>query len=207
MNGCCLVETRVIGNLQDIIQQKHLNFIPRSWGLTLFLSEANKHLIHADMFDREVKIFYLPEYFPAPEYNKLLTSADFWSKLSCYDKVLIFQTDSELLRPGIEDFLQWSFIGAPDSRKECEGMMNGGLSLRDVEHHKIICNKYTYDGVDNEDWWFCKKLRIEKRCTPVSSHAKLFSIELDFSLDSLGCHAIEKYLTKEECKQIREQYK
>lgn len=206
MNGCCIIETRVIANLREIIQEKHLNFVPDDWGLTLFLSEANKHLVTANMFKRPTQIFILPEHFPASEYNKLLTSVEFWGKLP-YEKVLIFQSDSELLRTGIEHFLEWSFIGAPDSRKGCEGMMNGGLSLREVEHHRVICNKYKYDGVDNEDWWFCKKLSAEKRCRPIANHASGFSVELDFIFGSIGCHAIDKYLTKEECERIRNQYK
>lgn len=205
-NGCCIIETRLIGNLQEIIQQKHLNFIPREWGLTLFLSEANKHLAQPHMFDREVQVFILPDYFPEHEYNKLLTSVSFWEKLP-YEKVLIFQTDSELLKEGIEDWAKmgYYFIGSPDPRSTNEIMMNGGLSLRNVQWCKQICTLFPFFNEVNEDWWFCSHLAGE--LLPTYDIAKTFSVETKFYYESLGAHAIDRYLSVEECKLIREQYK
>ena len=52
----------------------------------------------------------------ANDYNRILTDYTFWADLD-YDKVLIFQHDSLLLREGIEDFLQYDYIGAPIKNK------------------------------------------------------------------------------------------
>lgn len=202
-NGCCIVETRIIPNLLEIIQEKHLNFVPDDWGLTLFLSEQNKHLINEKMFKRDVQIFILPNEFSIHDYNRLLTSVEFWDKLP-YEKVLIFQTDSELLRSGIEQFIfpQLEFLGAPS--KEYYPMMNGGLSIRDVKKCKMNCMIYPYDGQRNEDWHFCVFMLHNIQPKKV---AQRFSIEQEFVLGSLGCHAIDKYFTPEQCSQIRNQYK
>ena len=81
------------------------------WGLSVFLSEENKHLITRDMFPgRDVEIIILPfDKFSVDGYNKLLTSSQFWDCLE-YDKVLIFQTDSRILRSGIEEFLHFDYM-------------------------------------------------------------------------------------------------
>lgn len=202
MNGCCIIETRIIGNLQEIIQQKHLNFIPREWGLTLFLSEDNKHLIHKEMFDREIQVFILPNPFKEYQYNHLLTSVNFWQRLP-YENVLIFQTDSELLKEGVERFIGFDFIGAPDIRKECRGMMNGGLSLRNVKKCMEVCDRFHYDNMQNEDWYFCRHLKN----LPSFEVAEKFSIETYFKLGSLGTHAIDKWMSPEQCNEIRTQYR
>lgn len=203
MNGCCMIETRLIPNLLEIIQERHLNYVPKDWGLTLFLSEQNKHLIREDMFQREVKIYLLPDVFNEFQYNHLLTSVSFWDKLP-YENVLIFQTDSELLKEGIENYLHFDFIGAP--HKQDFPMMNGGLSLRDVEKCKSICKRWNYDGGVNEDWYFCKWMPQVLGVLPTFNEAESFAVETTFNIDSLGAHAIDKHLNSSQCKCIRNQY-
>jgi hypothetical protein len=61
------------------------------------------------------------------------------------------------------------------------------------------------DGV-NEDIYFahgCNLLNL--KIAPVEV-ANKFSVETQFHLGSMGFHAIDKWLTKEECKQIKKQY-
>lgn len=200
--GCCIVETRPIENLQSIIQDKHLKFVPKDWGLTLYLSNANVHLITPELFGRDFEVRILHANFGIIQYNRLLTSVDFWRKLP-YEEVLIFQSDSELFREGIMDFVgDWAFIGAPDERKGCEGMMNGGLSLRNVKDCLELCDKREYHGSMNEDWWFCKHL--PQGLLPDKETATMFSIETKYYPHSLGAHAIDKYLSENECKILRE---
>lgn len=201
-----MVETRPIPNILEIIQERHLNFIPDDWGLTLFLSQANKHLVTANMFKRPTQIFILPNEFSIDDYNVLLTSISFWDKLP-YEKVLVFQTDSELLKNGIENYLQYDFIGAQDNRIGCEGMMNGGLSIRDVKKCMEIVEKFPYDPQRNEDWYFCLFMKEVGGILPPAILPNPFSMELEFKLGSIGCHAIDKYLTIDQCEQIRNQYK
>lgn len=139
------------------------------------------------------------------DYNKLLTSKRFWRNMP--DKVLIFQHDSMLLRSGIEEFLDYGFIGAPI--KNIPGCMNGGLSLRDKATMMKIINNFPYMGESvhgNEDVYFCNRLAWIGANIPDKEKAMEFSVETIFGLGSLGYHAIDKYLTEEQCKQIRRQY-
>ena len=105
-----IVETRPIP-LRNIVR-RHIEFLPKDWELVVFTGEkddfAKAEL--AGIKTRFIKIH--TQNLTVSLYNKLLTNKDFWSVLN-YEKVLIFQHDSGLLREGIEDFLMWDFIGAP----------------------------------------------------------------------------------------------
>ena len=107
------------------------------------------------------------------EYNKLLKSYQFWEYLSFFaDKVLIFQSDSLLLKKNndndrnknlnIRDFMQYDFIGSPwhlaaNAGSNLwlrrmqrhgvlkEGVGNGGLSLRDVHAMLKITSQFGCD--------------------------------------------------------------
>lgn len=48
-------------------------------------------------------------------YNKLVKSPAFWKnfKVRGLSKILLFQTDSVMLRRGVDDFMGWDYIGAP----------------------------------------------------------------------------------------------
>lgn len=141
----------------------------------------------------------------AAEYNRLLTSKRLWRNLS--EKVLIFQHDSMLLREGIEEFLEWDFIGAPI--KNIPGCMNGGLSIRDSKSMLRVIDNIPYQGAQisgNEDIYFVNGLRQLSGWLPNEDEAQKFSVETSFALGSIGYHAIDRYLTPSECSQIRNQY-
>lgn len=145
----------------------------------------------------------------AAGYNFLLTSPSFWYQFLEYDRVLIFQHDSQLLRHGIEEFLKFDFVGA--RIKEIFGCMNGGLSIRNPELMHKVCIEHPYMGMQrhgNEDIYFVNTLMREYEWnSPGWTERMLFSVETCFGLGSLGIHAIDKYLTPDQCNQIRCQYK
>lgn len=206
--GCVIIETRIIPNLFEIIQEGHLKFIPEDWGLTLFLSKENKHLIDREKFNRNVEIIILPyDNFSVHDYNILLTSHDFYEILD-YKKFLIFQTDSSILRTGIEKYLEYDFIGAPLYHIDFPAM-NGGFSLRDKKAMLECVWKFPYKGEQtdgNEDIYFCNTLRKLNGKLPTKEVAQTFSVETIFGLGNLGCHAIEKWHSEEVCNKILNQY-
>jgi hypothetical protein len=179
--------------------------VPKDWGLTLYLSDRNKNLLKDVDFGRETQIIILPDHkLNNPKYNKLLKSIKFCDSLP-YDKVLIFQTDSRLLREGIEEFLEWDYVGSPWKFQEHGG--NGGLSLRSVEIMKHIVNNYKFSP-RNEDALICNIMKDKNigKLAPRDICSK-FGVETIFQLGTLGCHAIDKWLTNDECKQVLNQYK
>jgi len=166
-----------------------------------------------EVFDRHRK--FLPNWYilhfcnstikSISDYNTLLTSLDFWQDIP-FDKVLIFQHDSGLLRHGIDDFLQYDYIGAAWQFQDHGG--NGGLSLRSKDTMiKILTNyKYLPHRHGNEDVFFSNHIEKVGGNLAPRNECMNFSVESIFSLGSLGYHAIDKYLTPTECNQILTQY-
>lgn len=204
--GAVLIETREISNLYEIIVNDHLKHLPSDWALTIFLSENNKHLFLNKEFDREVSFRFLENNdLTISQYNHLLTSHNFWSSLP-YDKVLIFQSDSKILRSGIEKFLEYDYVGAAWSWQLWGG--NGGLSLRSKSAMLEAISKKPYqEGAHgNEDVYFSNYLHEVNGNLASREICEKFSVEAVFGLGSLGVHAIEKYLTPDQCKMILNQY-
>lgn len=165
---------------------------------------------HKKHLPSDTHFIYKNSFEPSIEgYNRLLTSADFWRiYVECeIERVLFFQHDSMLLRSGIEEFYDYDYVGAPFWFQPNIGG-NGGLSLRNPKIMLEICEKYTWDGSTPEDVWFCNLMHDKKigNLAPREVCEK-FSVESVFALGSLGFHAISKYLTPEQCEQIKNQYK
>lgn len=178
----------IIDNREDISNKAvelHKPFIPKEWGIIPITGYEINSMV---------------------DYNHLLTSPHFWRGCR-FDRVLIFQHDSRLLKHGVEQFTEWDFIGAPI--KHMPGYMNGGLSIRNPKLMYQICKLFPYNPAKdgNEDIYFVKHIRDAGGKLPDFETAQKFSIETTFALGSIGYHAIDKYLTKEQYNQILTQYK
>lgn len=187
MRKCAIIVENRLSKDLDITIQKHMDFLP-GWEL--------RH-IKADIASGE-------------DYNNLLISRDFWD--IPYDKVLIFQHDSMLLREEIDEFLQYDFIGAPIESKRNFPFpaMNGGLSLRTpkamIECITKIPRSSTKYANHNEDIYFSYISSQLGFNLPDYETARTFSVETIFGLGSLGVHACNKYLSEKEVNQIMGQY-
>ena len=204
MNGCCIVETRPITNLSQIIIDRHLKYIPKDWELTIYCSSLNHEYIKDCDFGINTNIIKLDNpKLTIDGYNSMLKSKSFWQSLP-YEKVLIFQSDSRLLKDGIEDFLKWDYVGSPFQFQHHGG--NGGLSLRNVNLMEEICRAEKFTPY-NEDVDFCNFMYENKigNLAPREVCFK-FSCETIPFLGTLGVHAIEKWLSKISCEIILNQY-
>jgi hypothetical protein len=201
-----IVETRPLPELSKIIQQ-HLDQLDESWKLYIFHSSQNETILQAD-FPQATRFNLNPtnNVFTLSDYNALMTSEYFWN-LIAEEKILIFQSDSMLLRKGIDEFLQWDYIGAPWLFQQHGG--NGGLSLRSKSKMIEILKTwdYTKRKYGNEDVFYSNKLQIVNGKLAPRSECFKFSCEVIFQLGTLGYHAIDKWLTNEQIDQIKNQYK
>lgn len=143
------------------------------------------------------------EVYSISDYNKLLTSKDFWNKIK-EENILIIQHDSMLLKRGIENFYDFDYVGAPWKFQQHGG--NGGLSFRKKSAMLECIDKVPYNGTDNEDIYFSNALKLLGKNLASREVCEKFSCETIFKLGTLGYHAIEKHLTLEQCKQIKNQY-
>lgn len=195
-----IVETRINYRLPAIIEQ-HRKFLPDKDRICLFTDEAGYNFYSGKI---EAQFYIIDPINNLPDYNRLLTSIDFWEFED--DEVLIFQADSMLLRDGIEEFYGYDFIGAP-IKNIAFPAMNGGLSLRSQSAMiKCINHRPWNPSLGNEDIYFCHVLQEIGGSLPGKEVASKFSVETIFNLGSLGYHACDKYLTVEQVKQIKTQY-
>lgn len=196
MIATCIIETRHFENLSRIIDD-HLSKLPEN-DLFIFHGKHNKYLFgNRKAKYQEVRVETLRDY------NTLLTSTVFWDRFLTYDHVLIFQTDSMILKEGIENFYPYDYVGAPWKFQYHGG--NGGLSLRSpkVMYETLMRIPYNY-GLGYEDVYFCNHMKGKLAPRRV---CEKFSVETIFQLDTLGYHAIENYLSKQQCDEIKNQYK
>jgi len=181
-----IIENRNIKGLEKIIE-KHMSFLP------------DFELIHLR-----------PDYIKSRQsYNSFITSSTLWFNLYDvleFDKVLIFQHDSEIFKPLDNEFLNYSYVGAPWKKgaswnTEDRRGGNGGLSIRDVKAHYELTRDKKYCPLKyiNEDIYFSHLL---DNVAPYDV-CKKFSVETEFQLNTFGAHAIDKYLTKEQCNELR----
>lgn len=173
-----IVETRY--NVDDLIEN-HLNFLP----------ECHVHHFKTLKINSE------------KDYNLTLTNPLFWHVIK-EENILIIQHDSGLLRTGIEDFYEYDYVGAPWKFQEHGG--NGGLSFRKKSAMLECIDKVPYNGIDNEDVYFCNALKFLNKNIAPREVCEKFSCESIFKLGTLGYHAIDKWLLPEECEQIKNQY-
>ena len=191
-----IVDTRNISLFQII--NEHLYYLPKDTKLYVFSSENQRAL--QELLKCE---FHVVSINSIADYNNLFTNREFWEKIE-EENILIFQEDSRLLCTGIEEFYEYDYVGASWGFYPYVG--NGGLSFRKKSAMlKIIDNINLWDKV-NEDIYFstgCKLMNL--KLAPVEV-ANKFSVETQFHLGSMGYHAIDKWLTEEQCKKIRTQY-
>lgn len=187
--GAVIVENRKL-NIPEIVD-RHKRFLPEDW-----------KIIH----------YNIPSIKTRDDYSALMTNYEFWNNIP-FDKVLIFQQDSGLLRKGIYDFLQYDYIGAPfytDWKHLTGGVSkggNGGLSLRGKEATlKTIQNIPFKKSRDyHEDFYYSKYIDRYGNLAPRSECEK-FSVEGIKKMGTLGYHHIDLYLSEQEVYEIMTQY-
>lgn len=207
-----IVETRQVNNLREVVEN-HLIYLPNNTGLVMHVGHGtnvsdvlNSHIVSTPA--RPISITRRGDINSVEDYNFLLTHYDFWNELSeHYDYALIFQTDSRLLKKGIEKYYSFDYVGSPWQFQKTGG--NGGLSLRKIPAMKDICLKFTYDSTQgNEDVFFCNIMHNKNIHNLAPREVcEIFGCESIYAEGTFGYHAIEKYLTPEQCEKIKNQYK
>ncbi len=148
------------------------------------------------------------------EYSALLTSETFWNAIP-WDKVLIFQTDSLILKGDqrtIHRFVKYDYVGAPwrhlfvGPRSKGRNMVgNGGFSLRSkwaaVEAIRRAPKRMARHP---EDLFFARFFLQNTRRyqLPPPEIARLFSMEHIFEPHTFGMHKCWKYISQAQWKQL-----
>lgn len=197
MNAAVITETRPMATIQQTIED-HLSMLPDDYELVVFCSKQNIRYFNA--FDCRK---YIVNVNTLHDYNKLMTSEFYWSKLLAFDHVLVFQTDSKILRTGIEEFYEWDYVGSPWKFQHHGG--NGGGSLRTPKVMMEILKAIPYNGNPFEDVFYSNNMKGFGKLAPRSECEK-FGCETIFKLGTFLYHAISNYMNHEQVKQIENQY-
>jgi hypothetical protein len=240
-----IIEDRKITDFYRIVKE-HMKYLPKDTDIIVYTSESTekeyKKLLKDDniYFRRYTSNLPIPKTMiniagfdelmksndrmkPLLNYCLFTTSRELWIDLYEYERVLIFQTDTGLLREGIEEFLDYDYIGAPCYNWVGDKtIQNGGLSIRNPRIMEYICRnfgwhsdlqeliqigQYSTASFFAEDIFFC--LRMIKynigNYAPIEI-SKKFSVESKFELGTLGYHRPYPYMDESAVKQILTQY-
>jgi hypothetical protein len=201
-----IIEPRSHPDLLTVIKSTmfHLNKTNShiKWGLQIFHGNQNEKLVEniTTLFDNVVTVNIGVDNLTNIEHSEYMETMDFWGKVKG-DKALIFQTDSLLLRSGIDEFLDYDYIGAPWRKpKEGQWVGNGGLSLRTVSKMVEICENNPVTEQIWEDIYFMKHMK-GKGVADIET-AMRFSMEDVFSPNPLGVHNPIRHIGPEQLKKV-----
>jgi len=116
-------------------------------------------------------------------------------------RLLLFQTDTILLKDNIEDFFKYDFIGAAWCFSPYKGC-NGGLSLRNRQKMLEICK--SHKCTENEDGFFSYTHENMLNLVPILEDKNKFSMETIWCDDPMGMHRAYGHHKNNE-KEIEEQ--
>lgn len=192
-----IVETRKLPHLRWVINniQHHTG-----WRVIFYCSEESK------LYIPNVELRVIDDL----DYNSLLKSIEFWESFE-EEHILIFQSDSFMLESNIDFFLQFDYIGAPwnwsydpnfkDPRYPDLSIFknggNGGFSLRKKSKMIEILSKIDTSTYINEDMLIAPHLDYID-----IDIKKKFCVETIFFSQPLAIHAIHKYMSDSQIKQI-----
>ena len=113
-----IMETRQHPHLETVIKNT-MYFLNESdstkkWKLEIFHGNLNKEFCEniVDGIDN-VELHHIDyDYMGLHDYDSVFRTTEFWKTITS-DNILIFQADTILLRTGIDEFLDYSYVGAP----------------------------------------------------------------------------------------------
>lgn len=201
-----IIEPRNHPDLLTVIKSTMFNLnetnSPIKWGLQIFHGNQNETQVQniCSLLNNVTCVNIGVDNLTNIQHSEYMESVDFWRKVKG-KKALIFQTDSLLLRNGIDEFLEYDYVGAPWRKpKENQWVGNGGLSLRTVSKMVEICENNSVTEQIWEDIYFMKHMKgvgvadIET--------AMRFSMEDVFSPNPLGVHNPIRHITPEQLKKV-----
>lgn len=170
------------------------------WNIHLFIIPAlipfiEKMLPKCVFWVTKLELPYPPKQFGPNEYSKLLRGKPFWESIK-EEGILIFQTDSMLLRD-IPDWVEeYDMIGAPCGvLDEDRVVFNGGLSWRSRRAMLALALDEAVNQNENrpEDVFFTEEMRKVSGKLPTIQIAMKFASESLQRTNCVGIHATDNY--------------
>ena len=203
-----IIEPRIHMDLEYVMRNV-MHFLGGGWGLMIFSGTANNNYVQSLVENwGDVVIYKLDfENLTRHQFRNLRKNSDFWAQIPG-EFLLCFETDSILCRHGIDNFLEYDYIGAPWVESVAPSprvrVGNGGLSLRRKSTMIDICESVKVDRIESEDAFFSIHLNLNKDRynLPSIEEAMRFSSETLYAENPLGIHAAWKYLETDQFQSI-----
>ena len=182
-----------------IIESRDMPVLPWTINNIIYFTQWPVIVYHSKLNDQYLQRLHLKSKieiktdFTIDDYNELLVSRAFWQSLPPY--VLLFQTDSFMIRSGIEPFKKYDYIGAPWTRKNLKcfsipkNIGNGGFSLRRRDKMLQIIDTCPYQKGIAEDIYFAHGFNQVRGKLPSLWMKKRFSVEHIYYSKPLAVHA------------------
>lgn len=184
-----IVETRKNPLLEPIIKNM-LHFLDDTWNITIFHGNENEEYVkNINIKGLKYLNLKLNEKITTSKYNEIMCSTEFWNSID-HNTVLLFQTDSVIVKNGIEKFLKYDYIGAPWGNKK---VGNGGFSIRKKDLTLAILDLYKRPYWENEDVFYSRILYKHNNNLPSYDVAKMFCVESEFYEDPIAYHQAWKF--------------
>lgn len=189
-----IVETRNHPHLSYVLRNV-MHFLGDSWGLCIFHGPDNRSSVQ-ELVGRWGDVLLVDcavAGMTTEAYSALKCTPSFWEQIPS-EHVLLFQTDSLLRRRGVEEFLEYDYVGAPWmhvllDHSRAEGPVgNGGLSLRRKSAMMQILRDHQREPDVPEDQFFSTFLYRDGYRMPSLEKASHFSTETIFQPASIGLH-------------------
>ena len=199
-----IVETREHPYLEAVVKNV-MFFLGQGWNLQIFHGKSNATVVRELFSDCGAQLSLIPEISSLSDYSKLMTSVSFWRQVKGA-KILTFQTDSFLRKRGVEDFLEYDYVGAPWRKDQPWNLPdfsggNGGISLRSKPKLIQALKRVPWKGAAEDIYFVHSLARIGSKVAPRDVCMK-FATESVFSPDPFAVHKIEKYLSLQEIEQM-----
>lgn len=219
-NAVVIIDNRdnIMSVLSVMITCHNLN--PNSQWTLVVMSSSRSIEYYKKHFNNDNRIEYISlpifdkKYFDIDDYNIIMKHPDTWQYLYHYERVLTIQDDGMIVKPGVEKFLGFDYVGAPwpldipvnkvvaDVNPDLVG--NGGLSLRNPKLMRDICIE---DKKENkslelfnhdiqpipEDVYFSIETYQRGASIPNRTLASSFSTEMLMNTNAIGFHKVWGY--------------
>jgi hypothetical protein len=189
-----LVETRPHFFVPKVIRNV-MYFLGPRWNLHIMSSEHSHGYLHEALRGWNVGITKVPSLglrIARHDYRAMKLSRDFWMRFR-ESKLLIFEVDSLLSGPNVEDFIDYDFVGAPCGFSGEQYAANGGLSLRTRQVMLDCLSRFTPEPGIPEDVFFTNAVRNLGGKMPDYETATRFSVESIYTAHPVGVHGTDKY--------------
>jgi len=123
------------------------------------------------------------------DYSATMMKPEIW-KLVEAEHLLLIQGDSVMCNDGLDEFLEYDYVGAPWNHKPDNiSVGNGGFSLRSRRLMEWCASNYTKHRNDPEDLFF-SHCALEHGRVPSSDIAVYFSMESVWTPAPMGVHKL-----------------